>query len=423
MKENGASITDLFSLDSPLPEPIRSRLSEMECSRESILKGTISRLVPPFTIPKLESLLGTMENNLAEGRRIALRPGKEADSIAAAALFLKLFKKYRKHIFLISGANKSASPCLDLASGEGAEYYDPSGLESIAVPADFPDSAPYSRAGLIFKLGQARQKLKEKSFRRRYVAFDLETTGKNARSDEIIEIGAVRIKNGELGEEFSALVKPSRPISAEITSITGISNRDLENAPPLSEILPDFLDFIGNDILVAHNIEFDIAFLKHWTRKILKKKIDNRMEDTLALSRARLSGQSHRLGAVAESLGIELKNWHRATADARAAAFIFLHFQQEENAAARYAYFQQAVGWACLGTLAARRPLYGDNAVFLRHGLSEIVDLFSKGEKYLTRRPKKRIKVAKNPIAYLNSFWKKKRGGAVYLLLTDKLKK
>jgi len=72
---------------------------------------------------------------------------------------------------------------------------------------------------LVFKLGEAIQVSEEKNFGKQYVAFDLETSGKNTRSDEIIEIGAVKIKNGEVGEEYNALIKPSHPISSEITNI------------------------------------------------------------------------------------------------------------------------------------------------------------------------------------------------------------
>jgi len=120
-----------------------------------------------------------------------------------------------------------------------------------------------------------------------------------------------------------------------------------------------------------------------------------------------MPGQSHRLGAVAEALGIELKNWHRASADAKAAALIFLNFMEEDNGPKRYAYFQRYVARACLGTLVSGLPLRGDNAIFFRYGLPELLYAFTDGKKYLQKHPEKKTAVDDDPVGYLNS-WRRK---------------
>jgi len=127
-----------------------------------------------------------------------------------------------------------------------------------------------------------------------------------------------------------------------------------------------------------------------------------------------MPGQGHRLGEVAQALGIELKDWHRATADARAAAEIFLHFQEEDNAPKRYDYFRQAVGRACLGTFLARAPISGDNAVFFRHGFENLLAEYAAGERYFRKRPGREAETDRR---LLDSRWRKKRGRAVYRLV------
>ena len=95
-----------------------------------------------------------------------------------------------------------------------------------------------------------------------YVIFDFETTGLSRDRDEIIEIGALKVEANKPVQEFSCLIKPSKSISPRITEITGITNQDLETAPHISEVFSDFIKFIDGSILIAHNAEFDIGFLR-----------------------------------------------------------------------------------------------------------------------------------------------------------------
>lgn len=159
-----------------------------------------------------------------------------------------------------------------------------------------------------------------------YVVFDLETTGLDPYSSEIIEIGAVKIRKGKEIGEFHALIKPEGKISEASSEITGITMEDLKEQPSLNEVLPEFLEFVGDSILVAHNANFDYRFIRHSIRKLFDQKWERCYIDTLALSKALLDIKRHNLGSVAEELKLGDFRHHRALDDARITSKIFLDF-------------------------------------------------------------------------------------------------
>lgn len=150
-----------------------------------------------------------------------------------------------------------------------------------------------------------------------YVVFDLETTGLRPEMDEIIELSGIKVRNGQAVEEFSTLINPGIPIPHAATSVNGITDSMVAEAPSLAEALASFLDFIGNDILVGHNIHtFDMNFLYAGARKALGRKVENDYVDTLPLARCCLpSLYRHRLTDVAAHFHIETKGAHRALND------------------------------------------------------------------------------------------------------------
>lgn len=157
----------------------------------------------------------------------------------------------------------------------------------------------------------------------KFTVFDFETTGLNNRRDEIIEIGAVRVEDGEIVEKYGSFVKPEQGIPASITELTGINNRMVADAPGIEDVIDEFLNFIGDSVLVAHNAPFDFGFLRAAVRKTKREKIDNTILDTLGLSRALLPDlKNHKLNTLSKFMEITLKNHHRAVDDARATAYI-----------------------------------------------------------------------------------------------------
>lgn len=150
-----------------------------------------------------------------------------------------------------------------------------------------------------------------------YVVFDLETTGVNPKLDAIIEISGVKVRNQQVTDTFSRLVNPGRPIPDSATAVNGITDAMVSEESGLAEILPEFLDFIGTDILVGHNIHtFDMLFLWNAMEALFGKTIPNDYIDTLALARYCLPQLSHyRLVDIASYYQISTKGAHRALND------------------------------------------------------------------------------------------------------------
>ena len=161
-----------------------------------------------------------------------------------------------------------------------------------------------------------------------YVVFDLETTGFSSIKDKIIEIGAVKVVKGEIIDSFSTFVNPERPIPFEITKLTSITDEMVLEYPNIETILPQFLEFVGDAVLVAHNAGFDVGFIEQNCRY---QDIGPHFVsvDTVALARVLLPTLSkYKLNVVAKALGISLENHHRAVDDAGATAEIFVKFIQ-----------------------------------------------------------------------------------------------
>ena len=159
-----------------------------------------------------------------------------------------------------------------------------------------------------------------------YVVFDIETTGFSAIKDKIIEIGAVKVVNGKIVDKFSTFVNPERPIPFEITKLTSITDDMVMEYPNIEVILPQFLEFAKDAVLVAHNASFDVGFIEQNCRyQDIEPKFIS--VDTVALARVLLPTLSkYKLNIVAKALGISLENHHRAVDDAGATAEIFVKF-------------------------------------------------------------------------------------------------
>ncbi len=157
-----------------------------------------------------------------------------------------------------------------------------------------------------------------------FVVLDVETTGLNTATDEIIEIGAVRIENGREVGEFSQLINPGRPLPDKIVEITGITTAMLRDQPTLEQVAPDFAKFIEGAALAAHNASFDMAFIKRMLSRI-GLGFDYPVLDTLTLARNLYpQSKNHKLGTLCKLLDISLVNAHRAVHDARATSLMML---------------------------------------------------------------------------------------------------
>ena len=162
------------------------------------------------------------------------------------------------------------------------------------------------------------------SFDDEYVVFDIETTGFSSKNDKIIEIGAVKLKNGEIVDTFSTFVDPKVNIPYKITELTSITQNMVNGEPTIEEVLPKFMDFVGDSVLVAHNASFDVGFIKKNLRDV-GKTLKNPVMDTVPLARYLYPDlKKVKLNLVAKHLGISLENHHRAVDDAKATAEILV---------------------------------------------------------------------------------------------------
>ncbi|GAB6076462.1 3'-5' exonuclease [Desulfurobacterium crinifex] len=169
-----------------------------------------------------------------------------------------------------------------------------------------------------------------------FCSFDLETTGLDFKNDEIISIGAVKIIDFKVdfSTTFYTLVKPGRNLDKENVLIHGIREEELQNAPSIKEVLPDFLDYIRGTVLLGYFVTFDIAMISKYTKKffgfeILNPYIDLQQLYQLSLRKRYLTSrisEEKSLDEMAKELGIEVEKRHDAMCDCLISAFVFLYF-------------------------------------------------------------------------------------------------
>lgn len=159
-----------------------------------------------------------------------------------------------------------------------------------------------------------------------YVVFDLETTGFSPETNRIIEIGAVKVQNGKIVDKFSTFVNPQVPIPFRIEQLTSINDSMVIDAPVIADILPEFMKFCEGCVMVAHNADFDMSFIKKNCQR-LDIPCNPTIVDTVALARVLLPNLNRfKLDTVAKALGVSLENHHRAVDDAGCTAEIFVKF-------------------------------------------------------------------------------------------------
>lgn len=166
-----------------------------------------------------------------------------------------------------------------------------------------------------------------------YVVFDLETTGVSPYNDEVIEISAVKARKGKVVEEFSELVNPKRTIPFAASRVNNITDDMVSDAPFFDEVLRHFLEFVGEDVLVGHNIQsFDMKFIYRDCERYFHQLITNDYVDTLILAKRCFPEWRHRkLGDLADYYGISTQGAHRALADCRMNQRVFELLGKEMN--------------------------------------------------------------------------------------------
>ena len=149
-----------------------------------------------------------------------------------------------------------------------------------------------------------------------YVLVDIETTGLSPRTDEIIEIGAIKVKENKIIDTYNTLIKIDRNLNPFITKLTGITNKMLETGKERDKALEEFVDFTGNEIIMGHNVNFDINFIYDKCLSYLDYYLSNDFIDTMRIAKHILPDiQNYKLGTLANYFGVDYRSAHRGLKD------------------------------------------------------------------------------------------------------------
>ncbi len=220
---------------------------------------------------------------------------------------------------------------------------DPDAASEIIEPGDAPSLgiglAVFKAAQLALSRPFASSKLRD------FTVIDLETTDRDAETAEIVEMAAVRVRDGEIVDQFQSVVRPRVPLRRDAARVHGIPVAEIEQAQHFEEIWPAFREFCGRDILVAHNgYQFDFPILCRMARE-LPGGADFCTYDTLPLARDLCSGGSCSLGDLARRFGVDVRDAHRALGDARMLARVVLALEEAKLARARKTALVNALDW------------------------------------------------------------------------------
>lgn len=163
-----------------------------------------------------------------------------------------------------------------------------------------------------------------------FVVTDVETTGTSADTHRVIEIGAVKVRDGRVLDRFQELVNPQRSVPGSITKLTGITTGMVFDAPPIGEVLPEYLNFLGDEVFVAHNLSFDQGFLDAELERLGREPLQNEGLCTVRLARRLLPGlNSKGLSRLAQFYDIDVDGRHRALGDAEATSIVLRRLLQQ----------------------------------------------------------------------------------------------
>lgn len=171
--------------------------------------------------------------------------------------------------------------------------------------------------------------MNEIDFHNDYTVIDIETTGLNSTLDNIIELSAIKVRNNQIVSTFSKLINPNKKLNPFISNLTGITDSMLKQADTISKVLPQFLDFVGKDIILGHNVQFDIKFINQKSIEHLNKPFENEKIDTLRISRKlKIKSGNHKLKTLADFYNISQGRMHRGLEDCRITFEVYKHLKE-----------------------------------------------------------------------------------------------
>lgn len=241
--------------------------------------------------------------------------------------------------------------------------------ELIVVERGFEPTA----IGLLFKLCQATVGLGNAEFLPDYVALDIETTDKDVETNDIIELGAIRVRDGLPVDNFHSLIKPNRPIATDAAKVHGINDADLTKSPTFAEVVTQFLTFIGQDVLVAHNgYSFDFPCINRKLRELGRPRLENRTFDTLPMANRLFPDRSASLDALASVFAINVGTRHRALDDTLTLVEVFERLKKEHASRLRRTACEPCLDLLAAGVVLEQGRLTDTNAILVKEGMNRL---------------------------------------------------
>ena len=222
---------------------------------------------------------------------------------------------YNKYIFINNNRRKKQKELENQKESKDSQI----SFDMLAGTQDINKTKP--KGNVILKTGGIKKKKKKKGrnlnkFIDNYVLVDIETTGLSPIYDDIIEIGAIKVENNKVVGEYNQLIKTDRSLPPMITELTGITDEMLATGKMLETVLEEFIGFVGDNVIIGHNINFDLGFLCNKCKKYLNYNLNNDYIDTLYLARKLVpNSYNHKLGTLAKLFNISYEGAHRGLKD------------------------------------------------------------------------------------------------------------
>ena len=222
---------------------------------------------------------------------------------------------YNKYIFINNNRRKKQKELENQKESKDSQI----SFDMLAGIQDINKTKP--KGNVILQTGGIKKSQNQKGrnlnkFIDNYVLVDIETTGLSPIYDDIIEIGAIKVENNKVVGEYNQLIKTDRSLPPMITELTGITDEMLATGKMLETVLEEFIGFVGDNVIIGHNINFDLGFLCNKCKKYLNYNLNNDYIDTLYLARKLVpNSYNHKLGTLAKLFNISYEGAHRGLKD------------------------------------------------------------------------------------------------------------
>lgn len=409
--EEVLEVANALAVSEPVARVLVARGYRTPAEAASFLSADTELLENPFAMADMERAVGRLKMAEARKETVFVAGDRDVDGVTSTTLLVDLLDTlgiprawkvptpeagYGLSIMAVEAAAAAGATLLlavdcGIRDFEGVEAAHARGIDVVILDHHEPaETLPRAYAvvdpkradcaypwkhlcacAVAFKFAQAVFLSADEDLADRdLVVFDVETTGGSER-DEIVELGAVKLRNGVESGRFQSLIKPTVPIAAAVTEIHGITEAMVADAPGAAEVVGRFVEFLGDAALVAHNASFDVRFLRAAAAKAGIELPKLTIVDTLPIARRALPGEDHSLGALAARFKVSLADAHRALPDAVATAGV-LRRLWSLRCRPLQEFLKRNLDLVSMATLADVMPLRHENRVLVKRGLEAL---------------------------------------------------